>query len=124
MGSHLFPSARYYISAGAVLCGVLFLLLVILRVTPAWAILGALNTSSLVLCGVDKSLARGGKMRVPEKLLLGFALAGGSIGLLLGMIMWRHKTRKRPFIIGLAIILVAQLILFAALPSISGNPSS
>ncbi len=119
MGSHHPPTNRYYILGVSVLFGILIVLSIILRVTMAWAILGAVNTTSLFLCGLDKSLARGGKMRIPEYLLLGLALAGGSIGLLSGMIMWRHKTRKRSFIVGLAIILIAQLILFAALPSMN-----
>jgi uncharacterized membrane protein YsdA (DUF1294 family) len=39
------------------------------------------------------------------------SIAGGSIGALLGMSIFRHKTQKRKFTLGLPAILIAQAVL-------------
>lgn len=72
---------------------------------------GTLSLLSLFLCVLDKSRARRGGRRVPERALLGLALAGGSPGLLLGMALARHKTRKAAFLAPLALILLGQAAL-------------
>ena len=50
-----------------------------------------------LLMGVDKHRAVRGKYRIPERTLFTFALLGGSAGGLLGMLLFRHKTRKAAF---------------------------
>ena len=49
--------------------------------------------------------------RVPERTLFLLALLGGSLGALLGMRVWRHKTLHRGFRIGIPLILAAQVLL-------------
>ena len=49
--------------------------------------------------------------RVPEKRLFVTALIGGSLGALLGMFRFRHKTRHWTFRLGLPLILVLQVVL-------------
>ena len=71
--------------------------------------LGAASISAFILCGFDKSAARAGGLRAPEKVLFVVALLGGSLGLLLGMNTFRHKTRKASFQFVLALIILAQL---------------
>lgn len=56
-----------------------------------------LNLAVLVAYGVDKSAARRGRWRTRESVLLGLGLAGGAFGGLLGMVLFRHKTRKPAF---------------------------
>ncbi len=63
-----------------------------------------------VLCGADKARAVEGHRRIPERLLLGAALLGGSPGLMAGMALFRHKTRKPGFVIALAAIVLLQLL--------------
>lgn len=58
--------------------------------------------------GWDKRLARRGARRIPERALLLYAAAGGSMGGLIGMYVFRHKTRHMKFKWGLPIILVLQ----------------
>ena len=71
--------------------------------------LAAVNLLAFVLMGVDKSRARRGAWRIPEKALFLAALLGGSVGSLLGMYAFRHKTKHLSFVIGLPVILLLQL---------------
>lgn len=78
----------------------------------AWALLamwvGAASLVAFTLCVVDKRRARRQRARVPERVLLGVALVGGTPGLLVGMAVARHKTRKVPFLLQLAIVVLVQ----------------
>ena len=55
------------------------------------------NLAAFILYGVDKRRAICGMYRIPEKVLLGVAVAGGAYGAGLGMYVFRHKTRKTKF---------------------------
>lgn len=68
----------------------------------------AMNLIALGFCGYDKAIAGSTYTRVPERVLLGTALLGGSLGLLLGMTWFRHKTQKWSFKWPLVLILVVQ----------------
>ena len=61
---------------------------------------------------IDKKKAQKGKWRIPEKTLLIITLLGGGVGTILGMYMFRHKTKKLKFTIGLEIILTVYFIFF------------
>jgi uncharacterized membrane protein YsdA (DUF1294 family) len=65
---------------------------------------------TFALCGWDKASAIARRSRVPERVLLGLALLGGSPGLLVGMAVFRHKTRSPGFLISLAAISLLQLL--------------
>ena len=67
-----------------------------------------INLVALILCTVDKVRAAAGKWRVPEGTLLLTAALGGSPALLLSMLLLRHKTRHKKFILGVPAILLAQ----------------
>lgn len=60
---------------------------------------------------IDKRKARYGKWRIPEQTLLILAIIGGSIGAIVGMYTFRHKTKKLRFSIGFPLILILQIIL-------------
>ena len=55
--------------------------------------LGVMSVLAFCLYGSDKRKAKKGKFRTPESVLLGFSFFGGAIGALLGMKMFRHKTK-------------------------------
>lgn len=73
----------------------------------AW--IGVASLVAFGLAGYDKSAARAGRSRIRERTLLLWALAGGSPGLLLGMLLFRHKTRKAAFLVPFALIAALQL---------------
>lgn len=61
--------------------------------------------------GADKNKARKGQWRIPENVLIALAAIGGSIGALIGMRYFHHKTKKPKFYVGVPAILVVQVIL-------------
>lgn len=70
-----------------------------------------INAAAFLLMLVDKRKAKKNRWRIPERTLFGSALLGGSIGALLGMYTFRHKTRHRNFTLGMPAILIAQVAL-------------
>ena len=73
--------------------------------------LAAVNLVTFTVYGVDKAKARRGAWRVPEKTLFLLPLLGGSVGALLGMLVFRHKTKHWYFVWGIPAILLAQIAL-------------
>lgn len=69
------------------------------------------NSLAFALMGIDKRRARMGRWRISEKTLFFSALLGGSLGALLGMQFFRHKTRHWRFQVGMPAILAVQLVL-------------
>lgn len=70
-----------------------------------------LNLFSFVLMGVDKYKAKRNHWRISEQTLMLCALFGGSFGVLFGMTIFHHKTKKKKFVVGVPIILLLQCIL-------------
>ncbi|NCO04991.1 MAG: DUF1294 domain-containing protein [Candidatus Magasanikbacteria bacterium] len=70
-----------------------------------------INTMTIFYFGLDKISAQINKRRIREKTLLTLAGIGGSIGALIAMKIFRHKTRKNTFHLPLAIIIAIQLAL-------------
>lgn len=75
----------------------------------------AINIVTFFLYGIDKWKAKRSKWRIEESTLLGWAAAGGSIGALLGMKAWHHKTLHKKFKYGLPAILIAQIAIVGAI---------
>ena len=73
--------------------------------------LAVINLLTFLVYGADKRRARRGKWRVPEKTLFLLPLLGGSIGALLGMRVFHHKTKHWYFVWGIPAILLAQIAL-------------
>ena len=72
-----------------------------------------INAGSLVMMGFDKLSAKAGSERVPEMWFFLISLAGGFVGVVVGMLAFRHKTRKTSFQIKIATAAVlSALILF------------
>ena len=69
-----------------------------------------LNLLGFIIMGIDKGKAKQGAWRIPEKMLLLAAITGGSIGMLLGMKVFRHKTRKSKFSFGVPFIICLQVL--------------
>ena len=71
----------------------------------------AINLIGILIMLIDKRKAMKGSWRIPEKTLLIVALLGGSIGTMLGMYWFRHKTKKLKFTLGFPTILITEIIL-------------
>lgn len=69
------------------------------------------NLIGFMLMGIDKRKAIKHAFRIPEATLFLFAIIGGSIGSLLGMYFFRHKTRHWYFVYGMPAILILQIAL-------------
>ena len=69
------------------------------------------NILTFAVYGIDKWKAKQDGWRISEATLLMLAVIGGTIGALLGMQVWRHKTMHKKFKYGLPLILLAQIAL-------------
>ena len=58
-----------------------------------------MNILSFALMGADKSFAKKRMWRIPEKVLFAMTILGGSLGGVLGMQLFRHKTKHLSFVI-------------------------
>ena len=77
---------------------------------PVFAIyLIGINILTFLIFGADKWKAKRDKWRIPEDTLIWLAIVGGSVGALLGMYLFRHKTKHRKFQIGIPVILLVQV---------------
>ncbi len=69
----------------------------------------AVNIVTFFYFGMDKMRSRNGVRRVSERRLWILSFLGGSIGALVGMRFFRHKTKKLSFQAGIAVILAIQI---------------
>ena len=77
---------------------------------PVIIYLVIINIIALCMMGVDKGRARNHEWRIPEAALFGVSFAGGALGSLAGMYLFRHKTQHASFVIGIPVILIIWII--------------
>ena len=70
-----------------------------------------LNLFAFALMGYDKKQAKNKKTRISEKTLLTFVFFGGTIGSGLGMLIFRHKTAKRSYLVKFWLIVIVQILM-------------
>ena len=70
-----------------------------------------INIIGFLLMFLDKKKAERGAWRIPEKTLFLATLLGGGIGTISGMYVFRHKTKKLKFTLGLPVILILEIVL-------------
>lgn len=70
-----------------------------------------INLIGFYMMWSDKRRAKWGKWRIPEQTLFIVTALGGGIGTIAGMYIFRHKTKKLKFTIGLPTILILEVIL-------------
>lgn len=71
--------------------------------------IAVMTIAAFLMCGIDKFKARRNLWRIPERVLLLAAAAGGSMGLLTGMYVFRHKTLHKKFTVGVPVIIAIQM---------------
>ena len=69
-----------------------------------------INLVAFTMFWMDKKRAKAKKWRIPEKTLFVCATLGGSIGAIIGMWLFRHKTKHWYFVYGMPAILAVQLL--------------
>ena len=77
-----------------------------------------LNAAGFLLMLIDKKKAQLGRWRIRESTLLTVAVLGGSLGTMMGMRLFRHKTKHLKFSLGVPMILVIQVMATVILLSI------
>ncbi|MDT9013789.1 DUF1294 domain-containing protein [Novosphingobium sp. APW14] len=82
--------------------------------TAPAAALAALNLMTFAAFAIDKARAAAATRRTPESTLLLLAALGGTPGAYAARTLFRHKTRKQPFVRRLHLIAAAQLVALAA----------
>lgn len=69
-----------------------------------------INFISFLLIAIDKRKAIKNKYRISEKTFFIFSFIGGSLGTLLGMFQFHHKTKKLKFLIGIPILFLFNIL--------------
>ena len=72
--------------------------------------LGIMNLVTFIVFAIDKVNARANRSRIKIVTLLGLSFAGGSVGGLISMYLFRHKTQKDYFTVGMPLIIVMQVV--------------
>lgn len=119
MSKRMRPETFHASAALAFVLAWTVILLVVFRVDLSWyhllaGWLVAINLTTFGYYGYDKARARSRNTRVPELVLHGLALFGGTLGAYLGMVVFRHKTIKPGFRLLFWVIVVLQVLLIAA----------
>ena len=74
-----------------------------------------INIIAFLAMYIDKRKAKKSKRRIPEKTLFILVGLGGGIGGILGMYLFRHKTKKTRFVIGFPAILIFEALVVIAI---------
>ena len=74
-----------------------------------------INLFSFIVSITDKFRAVKHKWRIGENTLIFLALIGGGVGLMSGLLLSNHKTRKKKFMVGVPTIIIARLVLAACI---------
>mgnify|MGYP000674130301 FL=1 len=72
--------------------------------------IGIMNLVTFIVFAIDKANARANRSRIRIVTLLGLSFAGGSVGGLISMYLFRHKTQKDYFTVGMPLIIVTQIV--------------
>src|SRR3989338_6636196 len=101
-----------YLVAHAILSVTAYaVLMYALPIDHRWFLLIAPTLSAIFLMSFDKFAALQGWGRVPERGFMFIAFLGGSIGVLIGMQLFRHKTSKMSFQFALTLVCLSQIAL-------------
>ena len=82
--------------------------LIFFNIMPAWLIL--ISLISVIVTASDKVKAKRVSRRVPEAALMLLSVLGGSLAMLITMIIIRHKTKHPKFMVGIPVIIVLQIV--------------
>ncbi|MGO1468382.1 MAG: DUF1294 domain-containing protein [Tissierella sp.] len=75
-----------------------------------WIYFLIINMISFICFYMDKKRSRKNMWRISESFLIGISFIGGSLGSMIGMKMFHHKTRKKKFIFGIPILFLINIL--------------
>lgn len=80
------------------------------------AYLIVISIISIIVCIWDKKISKKNKveLRIPEKVLLILSALGGSVAMLITMLLTRHKTKHVKFMLGIPVIIAIQVAIAVA----------
>ena len=80
------------------------------------AYIATVSLMSVIVCIYDKKISKKNdvKLRIPEKSLLVWSAAGGSVAMLICMLLIRHKTKHVKFMLGIPLIILVQAAIIGA----------
>lgn len=70
-----------------------------------------INFISFIVFGVDKSKSQKNQWRIKESTLIVLSFVGGSMGSIIGMIVYHHKLNKKKFYIGIPLIFILNKVI-------------
>ncbi|SHN06434.1 DUF1294 domain-containing protein [Gracilibacillus kekensis] len=70
-----------------------------------------INSIAFLIMGIDKHKARHNKWRIPERRIWMIAVGGGALGAMIGMYLFRHKTKHKNFLIILPVLVIIETTL-------------
>ncbi|MBR3592595.1 MAG: DUF1294 domain-containing protein [Clostridia bacterium] len=70
----------------------------------------AINIIAIIVCTADKIKAQLNKWRISEKTLLAISVIGGALGMYITMLIIRHKTKHKTFMIGLPFLILVHVV--------------
>ena len=79
----------------------------------AWLVF--INLFAVIIYGIDKRRAIKDKWRISESTLLLVAFVGGGLGAFAGMKLFRHKTQKAKFFVGVPVCIALNIVAVVAL---------
>ena len=76
-----------------------------------YAYLAVISLISIIVCIYDKKISKKNRveLRIPEKVLLILSAIGGSVAMFATMLLIRHKTKHVKFMLGIPLIILAQV---------------
>lgn len=75
--------------------------------------IAVISVFSVIMCIYDKIISKRNRveLRVSEKALMILSALGGSVAMLITMLVIRHKTKHLKFMLGIPLIIVAQAVI-------------
>jgi cold shock CspA family protein/uncharacterized membrane protein YsdA (DUF1294 family) len=113
--SSVSPYLLFGLVAAAITAGIMLALIGIFNWSWLWSYLIGINAATLLLYGYDKSIAGGNALRVPERVLHGAELFGGTPAGFIGQRVFHHKSRKGSYQLQFWLIVAAQAIAVIAI---------
>ncbi|ALR30595.1 hypothetical protein ATE47_08685 [Chryseobacterium sp. IHB B 17019] len=83
-----------------------------------YLIVTIINLLSFIIFGLDKRRSIKHQRRIPENTLLLVSFLGGTIGAILGMLIFRHKISKTSFLLKFGVVVLTQIVLISLLRTI------